>query len=40
MDELRMGLQSELEGRRGRFARVVRAGAFSVGDSLTAEPPA
>jgi MOSC domain-containing protein YiiM len=40
MDELRQGLQVELEGRRGRFARVVRAGAFSVGDSLTAEPPA
>ena len=39
MDELRQGLQSELEGRRGRFARVVRAGAFSVGDALTAEPP-
>jgi MOSC domain-containing protein YiiM len=40
MDELRQGLQSELEGRRGRFARVVRAGTFAVGDPLTAEPPA
>ncbi|MGH7740942.1 MAG: MOSC domain-containing protein [Candidatus Eiseniibacteriota bacterium] len=39
MDELRQGLQVELEGRRGRFARVVRAGVFSVGDPLTAEPP-
>ena len=40
MDELRQGLQTELEGRRGRFARVVRAGTFAVGDPLTAEPPA
>ena len=40
MDELRQGLQTELQGRRGRFARVVRAGTFAVGDPLTAEPPA
>jgi MOSC domain-containing protein YiiM len=40
MDELRQGLKAELRGQRGRFARVVRAGPFSVGDSLTAEPPA
>jgi len=39
MEELRPGLQSALEGRRGRFARVVRAGEFAVGDTLTAEPP-
>jgi MOSC domain-containing protein YiiM len=38
MEELRPGLQSALEGRRGRFARVVAAGAFAVGDPLAVEP--
>jgi MOSC domain-containing protein YiiM len=39
MEELKSGLQVALEGRRGRFARVVRAGAFAVGDTIAAEPP-
>jgi MOSC domain-containing protein YiiM len=40
MDEIRPGLQGELEGRRGRFARVTGAGTFAVGDVLRVEPPA
>jgi len=40
MDELRAGLKAELEGRRGRFARVVTPGTFAVGDAITVEPPA
>ncbi len=40
MDELRPGLQEALEGRRGRFARVLTPGALSVGDALVIEPPA
>lgn len=39
MDEIRQGLRGELEGRRGRFVRVVQAGAFAVGDAILAEPP-
>jgi MOSC domain-containing protein YiiM len=39
MDELRPGLQAALEGRRGRFARVVTAGRFAVGDALRIEAP-
>jgi serine/threonine protein phosphatase PrpC len=37
MDEIRSGLQAELEGRRGRFVRVVTPGSFGVGDPLTVE---
>ena len=40
MEELKPGLQVALEGRRGRFARVVTPGAFAVGDVLAVEPPA
>lgn len=40
MDEVRAGLQQSLEGRRGRFVRVVQAGSFAVGDTLHVEPPA
>ena len=40
MNELKPGMRQELEGRRGRFARVVQAGSFAVGDPITAEPPA
>ena len=39
MDELKPGLQQALEGRRGRFARVVRGGSFAVGDPIVVEPP-
>ena len=38
MNELRMGLKQTLEGRRGRFLRVVAPGAFSVGDTISLEP--
>jgi MOSC domain-containing protein YiiM len=34
MNELRPGLMQVLEGRRGRFAHVVQAGTFAVGDPL------
>lgn len=37
MNELRSGLKDELEGRRGRFVRVVTAGSFAVGDALVVE---
>lgn len=40
MDEIRPGLRGELEGRRGRFVKVVEAGSFAVGDAVIAEPPA
>jgi MOSC domain-containing protein YiiM len=40
MEELQPGLQAKLEGRRGRFVRVVRGGPFRVGDSITIQPPA
>jgi len=39
MNELKPGLRAELEGRRGRFFRVVEAGAFAVGDPITVLPP-
>jgi MOSC domain-containing protein YiiM len=39
MNELKPGLRHELEGRRGRFFRVVEAGAFAVGDPITLLPP-
>jgi len=38
MEELKPGLRAELEGRRGRFFRVVQAGALSVGDPITVVP--
>jgi MOSC domain-containing protein YiiM len=34
MDEIRPGLRKDLEGRRGRFARVVKGGAVAVGDAI------
>ena len=34
MDEIRPGLQAELEGRRGMLARVVESGAVAAGDEL------
>jgi MOSC domain-containing protein YiiM len=40
MDEIRTGLKHDLEGRRGRFVRVVQGGSFAVGDTFTIEPPA
>ena len=39
MEEIRPGLRRALEGRRGRFVRVVRAGTVSVGDALTPVSP-
>jgi MOSC domain-containing protein YiiM len=38
MNELKTGLREELEGRRGRFFRVVEGGAFAVGDPITILP--
>jgi MOSC domain-containing protein YiiM len=38
MDEIRPGLMAALEGRRGRFVRVVGAGSLAVGDELVVEP--
>jgi len=40
MEEIRDGLREALEGRRGRFVRVVQPGSFAVGDALVVEPPA
>jgi MOSC domain-containing protein YiiM len=34
MEEIRPGLQQELEGRRGMLARVIKTGAVSVGDEV------
>jgi MOSC domain-containing protein YiiM len=34
MEEIRPGLQAELEGRRGMLARVVRTGSIAVGDAV------
>jgi MOSC domain-containing protein YiiM len=39
MNELKPGLRADLEGRRGRFFRVVQAGAIAVGDAITLLPP-
>jgi MOSC domain-containing protein YiiM len=38
MDELRPGLQAELEGRRGMLARVVETGDVAVGDAVQLLP--
>ena len=35
MDELRPGLQAELDGKRGMLARVVRGGEVAAGDQIT-----
>lgn len=34
MEEIRPGLQAELEGRRGMLARVLKTGSVSVGDEV------
>jgi MOSC domain-containing protein YiiM len=34
MEEIRPGLRAQLDGRRGRFCSVIRAGSFSVGQPL------
>jgi MOSC domain-containing protein YiiM len=34
MDEIRPGLQTELDGRRGMLARVVRGGEVASGDEI------
>jgi MOSC domain-containing protein YiiM len=39
MDELRPGLRQQLEGRRGRFVRVVEGGSVAVGDPVQIQPP-
>ncbi len=38
MDEIRAGLQEELEGRRGILAMVLNGGALRVGDAVRLEP--
>jgi MOSC domain-containing protein YiiM len=38
MEEIRPGLQHELEGRRGMLARVVKTGDVAVGDEITLIP--
>jgi hypothetical protein len=38
MERIRPGLRAALEGRRGRFVRVLSAGTFAVGDPLLIEP--
>jgi MOSC domain-containing protein YiiM len=35
MEEIRPGLQAELEGRRGMLARVLKTGRVSAGDRIT-----
>jgi MOSC domain-containing protein YiiM len=39
IESLRPGLRHALEGRRGRFVRVVEGGAIAVGDPIEVEPP-
>jgi MOSC domain-containing protein YiiM len=34
MEEIRIGLQQELEGRRGMLARVVKTGEIAIGDEI------
>jgi MOSC domain-containing protein YiiM len=38
MNEVQSGLRVALEGRRGRFVRVVEAGSIAVGDAIVVEP--
>jgi MOSC domain-containing protein YiiM len=40
MEELRPGLRATLEGRRGRFVRVIATGSIAVGDPIEIQPPA
>lgn len=40
MNTIRAGLRTELEGRRGRFVRVLEPGSFAVGDAIAILPPA
>lgn len=40
MDELQPGLRARIDGRRGRFVRVVRGGHFAVGDPIAVAPSA
>ena len=40
MEELQAGLRKAIDGRRGRFVRVVEEGGFAVGDAVRVEPPA
>ena len=35
MEEIRPGLRAALEGRRGRFVRVIRTGTLPVGDTVS-----
>jgi MOSC domain-containing protein YiiM len=37
MDEIRMGLKDELEGRRGMVSRVIEGGSIKVGDPIAVE---
>lgn len=39
MDAVRPGLRQELQGRRGRFVRVVQGGAIEAGAPIAVEPP-
>jgi MOSC domain-containing protein YiiM len=39
MNELKPGLRAELQGRRGRFFRVVQGGELAVGDAVTVLAP-
>ena len=39
MEEVKPGLKQAIDGRRGRFVRVVEAGSFAVGDPLHVDPP-
>jgi len=40
MEELQSGLRAAIDGRRGRFVRVVQEGTFAVGDPIEVVPPA
>uniref|UniRef100_A0A832MMF4 MOSC domain-containing protein n=1 Tax=Eiseniibacteriota bacterium TaxID=2212470 RepID=A0A832MMF4_UNCEI len=39
IEGLRPGLQAAMQGRRGRFVRVVRGGRIAVGDAVSASSP-
>jgi MOSC domain-containing protein YiiM len=40
IEAIRPGLQHAMQGRRGRFARVLEGGRLAVGDPVAIEPPA
>jgi MOSC domain-containing protein YiiM len=40
MDELKPGLRQDIDGRRGRFARVIEPGEIAVGQPMGVEIPA